>query len=368
MSGDLVYSVNNQYARYQGGGETIGVAIVFTEFLKYFNSHSNFDFAGYGTGSSQTGTTPPSSWRTWEYRSDSVPFGDNSWFVVNATSASKGMDGSGDYQWQAKFQVTQSSSFDDCSGSDYGFEGDTYTLCCRSSADGGWNSGTCDFSPASGADASDNYRVCAGDTVDTIIDIVGDDDTVFWRTMVSEGAWSVNDYCKQGYLGIYRRRSSHITKPFFMMVGASYHGYAGEGTDGSRNAANESTTGYNWLPQKAFDWPTYSLASDGTTKITSHWKGFRYAWTYWRSTEYRYGDYKLFWRIPIREYESPNDYNYLGELSLLIQTDHTIGRSTVIDIDDSDISESGCYLQFCDSVGEWTGVAMKYPSGVNNLW
>jgi hypothetical protein len=279
------------------------------------------------------------------------------------------MDGSGDYQWQAKFQVTLSSAFDDCSGSDYGFEGDTYTLCCRSSADGGWNSGTCDFSPSSGADASDNVRVYYGQDNDLLFDIVGDDDTLFWRGMATQDDWGTNDYCREGYLGIYRRRSSDIGKPFFMMIGAIAHASSSsDGSDIARNATNETTTGYNWRPERAFDWPSYSLGSDGLTKITDHWKASRYAWTYWRSTEYRYGDFKLFWRIPIREYVNPYDYNYLGELNLLVQTDQTIGKSVVVDIDDSDEEETGCYLQFCASVGPWAGMAMKYPANVNNIW
>lgn len=369
MSGDLIYRVNTLCPSYNSSdwADDITPAIIFAEFLTFINSHPNFDFAGYGTGASQTGTTPPSSWWTWDYRVGSVPFGDNSWFVINATKASKDMDGSGDYQWQAKFQVTLSSGFDDCSGSDYSFEGNTYTICCRSSADGGWNSGTCDFAPTSGADISDNYRVEYGANYDLAIDIVGNNDTIFWRGMGLENDFDL-DYCRQGYLGIINRRTG-VDKPFFMMVGAISEDYGGDGTDIARNAAYETVAGYNWRPERTFDWPTYSIGPDGTTKITSHWKGSQYSWTYGtRSSPYQYGGYNLFWRVPIQEYQGTDYYNYLGELDLVIQTDNTIGESVVLNVSSSDENESGCYLQFCARGGDWAGMAMKYPAGVNNLW
>jgi hypothetical protein len=312
------------------------------------------DFAGYGTGSSQTGTTPPSGWIDWDYTTDPPPFSDNSWFVFNATNASAAMNGDGSQQWQAKIQFTLSSGFDDCSGTDYGFEGNTYTTCIRASSEGGWNSGTLDFAPTSGSEASDNYRLYAGQSESFRMDVIGDDDTIFWRGNAGD---SVDHYeTRQCYLGMLTRRFYGVTNPFFMMCGCIYDGSSTTTRDIFKNSANTGASYYQWAPEREFGWPCYSIdQNDGVRKLDNWWN-HRYAkrWIseHARTTTYKYSNERLWHRIPVRHQVHPYNWTPLGELRFLIDTD-TGGVYSAYDLEP--------YIQIVPDYATYGGVGMRYP-------
>lgn len=372
MAGDFVHSVNNIFDK--ADQSNITAAVVFNEILSYIDSHGHMDFAGYGTGSSQTGTTPPSGWINWDYTTDPPPFGDNSWFIVNATSASASMNGTGDQQWQMKIQTTLSSGFDDPSGNDYGYEGNTYTTCIRASSEGGWSSSTLDFAPTSGSEASDNYRVYAGQNESVRIDVVGDNDTIFWRGNAGD---SVNHYyTRQCYIGMLTRRFSDVANPFFMMCGCIYDGYSNTIADLRKNSAYAADGYRQWAPERVFKWPTYSISvKDGIRRLTGsndNYYAKRYPSEYGRTTYYPYsstptggslsGMERIWHKIPVRQNRPPADFSVLGEMNLLVDTD----TSEVYNAYDA-----GPYIQIVPDYATYGGVGMRYPSAVEvpaTLW
>jgi hypothetical protein len=361
MSGEFVYSVNNIFDKADQSNVTAAVA--FYEILKYIDSHSYMDFVGYGTGSTQTGIIPPLSWTDWDYTVDPPPFSDNSWFVFNATNASKGLDGTGDQQWQAKIQFTLASAFDDASGADYEWEGETYTTCIRVSADGGWNSGTRDFVPSTNSEPSNNYRLYAGQDESFRIDIIGDDDTIFWRGNAGDAVDHYNT--RQCYLGMVVRRDDVVTNPFFMMCGCIYDGYSDTIDDLKRNSCYQADGYRQWAAEREFRWPTYSLSQrecistpdNGIIhKIEEHYYCKRYPGEYNNVIWYR-GDLSVntefIWsKIPIREQHWPVDFSIIGELRFLVDTTY----QQVYNADDPEP-----YIEIVPDRATYGGVGMRYP-------
>ena len=93
----------------------------FWEFVTFVNNHTGFTVLAYGTDTTQSGTTIPASWLAWDGVT-APPFSDKDWFVFRADNASTLLNGNGNYQWEAKIQVvnTSGTNFTDCSGINYG--------------------------------------------------------------------------------------------------------------------------------------------------------------------------------------------------------------------------------------------------------
>jgi hypothetical protein len=281
MSGDMQFLVNRVWSDVTKTGNA--VARYFSQFLVFFNNHPEFDIISYGTGKSETGTTVPTSWVTWAESdgSGALPFGDNSWFVVQAQKASAALDGDGSRPWEAKFQYTSSTAFDDCNEADTeygaGTEGTTHKMYTRPSPDGGWvGEGTQDFVSV---DAGDNIETVDA-TTDTSennfgLHIIGDDDTVIWVAQYLLAATPLPLYSRQrfGYLGETIRRGTGITKPELAIIGSAFSGTTGYLLKKDYNfpIANVFNS-----PRQGTDVPSFSLTSIPTEVVTKHrfWAGF----------------------------------------------------------------------------------------------
>lgn len=275
MSGTMQYRLNKSW--FDSIQQSYGAMKLFAEILAFFDDHPEFDIISYGTAKVETGTTTPTTWKTWADTDGSgvCPFADNSWFVVEAQKASADLSGGGSRKWQAKFQVTRSTGYDDCNVADVeygtGTEGETYSCYVRFSPDGGWvGSGTLDFVAVT---ASDNMRVGDYDYLtgrcNHLIHLMGDDDTVIWVAQGCRYNVVLPDYAFQkfGYLGEMSRRSSEHTKPELAII-AGLHPY---GSDHDlKKGSNEKTTAiFNNPAYDGTTVPSFSLAADGT-EVTQH--------------------------------------------------------------------------------------------------
>ena len=269
MSGDIQFRVNRSwFSAVQAG---VSAKRIFGDFLAFFADHPNFHIISYGTGKVQTGVTVPTTWKAWADSDGSgvPPFADNSWFVVEAQKASAALNGDGSRKWQAKFQVTTTTAFDDCNVAniDYGSEGEFQILAFRFSPDGGWiGAGTLDF--GGGVVASLNMLIADFDwpsEYNYYLHILGDDDTVLWvghsRLVGNPIPYYPNQ--KFGYMGELVRRNSNHTKPELAMAQHLYHTGGrvlakGDGEDATVIFSNDQMTV-----------PSFSLGADGTS-VTQH--------------------------------------------------------------------------------------------------
>jgi hypothetical protein len=267
MSGVMQFRVNKVWE--DSVQNSIGIARFFAEMLAFFADHLEFDIISYGTGKSETGTSTPTSWKTWADSdgSGTVPFSDNSWFVVEAQNASASLNGDGSRQWQAKFQFTSTTGFDDCNYADVeygsGTEGTYHRLMVRFSPDGGWVAGTTlDFTSVT---ASDNLQIADADFNDSRVDfglhMIGDDDTIIWVAQLMTYGGTLPTYSLQrfGYLGETVRRNSNHTKPELAIVGTAIYN---AGYVLGREWDEPSTRIFN-SPQQGSNIPSFSLDSDG---------------------------------------------------------------------------------------------------------
>ena len=377
MSGDIQYRVNRYFTRKKTTYNGICIDALFWEFMQFFADHPGFSFVGYGTGKSQLGEEPPSAWLDFDpYTTDVVPWGGNSWFVVNADLAANELDGSGDQQWQAKFQVSGLGvAFDDCNVANvnYWWEGTANILCCRPSVRGGWDETTLDFSPVGGEDPGYNFVLSYNDGYDVFaIDIIGDNDTVFWR-----GACCASDIVSQGpprsrggYLGLVRRRFVEVDYPFIFAAGRMYDETANAGYRATNHCADVNNTYYAWKREyviwKGADqvgsggaWPAHSLWIDGS-------RCYQHQLDTWGKHYYNYfqrdvDDDDINYAIKVAQYESPNRYAILGELRLVAkvgqQYDHGVRYG-----------DSNEWLQIAYGALNYSGIGMKWPAGTVNLW
>jgi len=102
MSGTFQYRVNKYW---NASTLSIAPAVFFWEWLNFIGDHSGLAWVGYGTGKTQSGTTPPAAWLDWDpTTTPTPPIGDNSWVVFEAENADPLLDGGGLKPWQAKMQ------------------------------------------------------------------------------------------------------------------------------------------------------------------------------------------------------------------------------------------------------------------------
>lgn len=76
----------------------------------------------------------------------------NDWFIIESIGST-----AASMQWQAKIQWTDGTAFDDPSGEDYNYEGQTGKLLIRFAPHGGWNTTSLDFEPT-GYPTNPTYR------------------------------------------------------------------------------------------------------------------------------------------------------------------------------------------------------------------
>lgn len=345
----------------------ISAAVFFWEWLQFFNDHPSFSFIAYGTGKTQSGEVPPAAWLNWDPQtSGTIPWGDNSWFVVNADLSSGALDGSATQQWQAKFQVTSSSGFDDCNVADvdYDWEATTYCCCLRASAYGGWDETTLDFAPTGGQDASNNRNIIQDANNLFGLHIISDDDTIWWRGACVSSSLPVEavNRSRGGYLGMLNRKDESLENPFYFMAGRMYNETANAGyraiirCDLTTLSTSVFRRDYaQWGTSNS--WPSYSLRNGN--KVDLH-RGDT-----WDSTSLQFmpidplGD-AVNWAIKIAQWESPH-YDLLGELRMVAKTG--FGYDFGVRYGSNNEWLQMGFLGLTNS-----GIGMKWPEGIVNDW
>jgi hypothetical protein len=352
MSGDLQYRVNRSWL--DSTQANVAHKHFFWDFLHFINDHVSMNIIAYGTGTTQEGSSTPTSWLTWD---DPAPMSSNAWFVFEANLASEYLNASGSLKWQCKIQVADESSFDDPSGSDYGKEGDSNAIVClRLSVDGGWNSGTLDFEPISGSGTGNNHAIFKVKNIDYYCHFIGDNDTLWWTGRPSIGTFSQN---RGGYLGIINRRTSDIVKPCISMVGAISN--AVEASYGEDAHICKDTSFNHQFSYGATNsqWPSHHLATDGLTSIDGTGKLRLESWNVeilQNMGVYKYTNESYVLRILLAEYVVPDNCNVLGELRLIGACGIGHGEGTLFGTDND-------YMQIAHSPDTFGGIAMQWPIG-----
>jgi hypothetical protein len=270
MSGTMQYRVNRSW--FDATQVDVGFHRLWADFLAFFDAHPEFEIDSYGTGKVEA-ESGLAAWVAWANGdgSGAPPFGDNSWFVATAQKASATLNGDGSRQYQAKFQFTSATAFDDCNVADVehgsGTEGTTHIMFVRFSPDGGWvGPGTLDFVAVT---ASDNMIVAdhALSDINYYLHIRGDDDTVVWEGQLEDKVTPLPSYIRQrgGMLGETVRRNANHDKPELAIVAPMTDG---NGYDLKRGW-NEAATAIFNAPQQGSTVPTFSLAADDS-EVTQH--------------------------------------------------------------------------------------------------
>jgi len=362
MSGTFTHRVNRGWAK---TFPNITAAVFFWEFLKYFDSHAGFVFVGYGTGKTALGTEPPLSWKNWDpTASGTPPMGDNSWFVVEAENSDALLDGGGSNPWQIKLQMTLSTGFDDCNVADvdYGYEGGTYRVCIRSNAMGGWSNTSLNFEPTGGEESSDNYGMMWGQDENYYLDIIGDDDTIFWKG----SCFDTTEYLQQsrgGYVGMLRRRSSSIANPFFMKIGQVQD--SGSGANNlALNGRNTTNANFEWAADGYWNygvrWSSYSVWSDGA-RVTSHHQD---CWDIDSLPDVTWDPANSEDIVPamlVSQEQLPDKHAVIGEYRLIGATFTRYSQHTVF-------GTSLEWIEICYQPETYGGIAMRWPVGVVPIW
>lgn len=368
MSGLFTHRVNRSWSK---ATANISAAVFFWEWLKYFESHLGFDFVGYGVGKTQSGTEPPAAWKDWlphEPDLEAVPgsMGDNSWFVVEAKNADAQLDGGGSHPWQVKFQYTHATGFDDCNvaDNDYGVETETYRVAVRFNAMGGWNGTTLDFAPVGGEESSDNMRIWEGQSEMFWLDIIGDDDSIYYKGAGGTSAADAKGKTRGGYMGMLQRRSSAIVVPFFCKIGSVHNG--GNTSTGYRaiqNRATGSIYAFEWQSDgywnKGIYWPSYSLWKDGT-RVTNHHAD---NWDYDSLADvciHPYTSEDVVPAILVAQKEDPKKHGIIGEYRLLGAAWNKYAQHVTF-------GENQEWIQVCANPGAG-GIAVRWPEGVVPIW
>lgn len=365
MSGLFTPRVNRSWGKDQAN---ICAAVFFWEWLKYFEAHNGFDFVSYGTGKVLGGAgDPPAAWKDWKPHApdlEAVPMGDNSWFVVEAKNADAQLDGGGSHPWQIKLQMTLATGFDDCNVADnnYGFETQTYCVAIRANAMGGFDNVSLDFVPVGGEESSDNYLMFYGQDENFYLDIVGDDDTVFWKG----SAFDTTEYLSQsrsGYVGMLQRRSAAIANPFFMKIGRISDQGSGAG---ELNINNRSLSNANaeWQADGYWNygvgWPSYSVWSDGT-RVTTHHQD---CWDFQSLpdvTKHPVSGDDIVPAMLVSQKQAPAHHAIIGEYRFIGATFTRYAQHTLF-------GDNQEWIEICYASTTYGGVAMRWPDGVVPIW
>lgn len=356
MSGTLRHRVNQYWSC---STNSIAPSVFFWHFLNFVNDHPNLDFKGYGTGKAASGVTPPAGWINWDPdTTPTPPMSDNSWFVFEAVNADNALDGGGLNPWQAKIQFTNSTGFDDCNvaDADYTQEGTTYICCMRVSVTGGWDNVTAlDFVVSE--DISNNYIVLK-ESLDGkfFLDIVGDDDTIWWNGACFDGGFAESgSRSRGGCVGMYTRRSSIVDYPFFFMARAL-----------EDTTANIFTCVNSWnfpgdRPANNIEFPNFSLWNDGTAITVHRLETWNDDARYWMTKDYVTGGDVVLGCLLHAADSSSNRYAILGEIRLFGSTWREYAQGTLV-------GESSDWKQVCYQAESYGGMLMKWPPGIAPIW
>lgn len=369
MSGDFVHRVNITWTN----PWYITADICWWEFMQFFYDHPGFSFVAYGEGKTQLGTEPPASWLANTIRvSGSRPWGQNAWFVVQADNASNDLNGGGTNIWQAKFQQAYTVGFDDCNIADinYDWEGTTSCVCVRASAFGGWDESLLDFAPSGGEARSRNFNIYQGSNNVLGLDIIGDDDTIFWRgtAVVSGGSLASLGPARSrgGYIGMLLRKNADVN-PFLFVAGRIYNETANTGYRSVNWCYDNNNSNYSFRSTyvvwdgmtMSYSWPSYSVGKNGNVVRTHRVETFPVT-DISRMSRTSLGEI-INWGMRVAQWYPPDDYEIIGQLRFLGR----IGNQYAHGVRYGDNLE---WLQFAYLGNTNTGVGMKWPEGIVNVW
>ena len=262
MSGVMQYRVNRVWQNSSQPG--VMNFRMFWELLTFFAEHTGYSIISYGTGPTEQGTSTPTAWLTWN---DPPPMGENAWFVVRADNSSATLNGDGSRQWQAKFQVSNSSPYADTSGSDKGMDGNTGLVAVRLSPDGGWVGGaTRDFSAVvSSADLV--WCTDAASDEDFNLHLAGDNETIVAvGQVVTNGATTPNyAYQRLAYIGELARRNANHTKPEYLIAPKFYDA----GQTPTEPIIGRTDNADHFFSEASVIQNSFSLAADGS-EVNQH--------------------------------------------------------------------------------------------------
>lgn len=369
MSGSIQYRVNRTWD--STTNPTAAAARFFWDWLHFINDHTGLTIVEVGTGTTSHGTSVPSEWLSWNGSDDPttlvpIALDSNSWIVFRAVNADPLLNGGGTMPWEAKLQMTMGTAYDDPSGVNYGLDGQTHQVILRASAAGGW-SGTPTWDFAAGQEASEDIRVFgytgsqAGK--DYNLDIVSDDDTIWWRGAAGDFPTDTKeDRARGGYLGMIARRNSDISYPFFAMANPLNDEINNQSIDTrvwSRHSASTEYGVWNYKYGNLVAY-TYTVGHDGT-RVTTHRVDPWHINAITYMNPYHYSNDIVVPRMLLLEYGSPTYYGIVGELRGLVVTPSTIGFSVVFG-DGSDLLQSGAYP------ASYGGVGMPWPASISPVW
>lgn len=370
MSGTLKHRVNRGWDSTTQAG--VAAARFFWDWLHFINIHTGLAVVEVGTGTTSHGTTIPTEWLGWNGVDNPttlspIPLDSNSWIVFRAIYADPLLNGGGTMQWEAKLQMTMGTAYDDPSGIDYGLDGQTHNVVLRACPAGGWTgSGTWDFIPAMSQPSQDfrlfGYTSSQADK-DYVLDIVGDDDTIWWRGAAADFTGdSKEDRVRGGYLGMINRRNADITWPFFVMAGPLCDLSSSRTTDGMIFSRHSEFTEYGLFNYEFGNlrWRTYSLGFDNI-KVGTHRVDVWHLNTLSYMTPYHFTDEGIYPRMLLLQYEQPNHFAIIGEFRGYVVTPTSIGFSVVF----GDTLE---YIQIGAYPATYGGFAMPWPTGISPIW
>lgn len=368
MSGVMNYRVNRVW------DSTIQVNVsaarYFWEWLNFVNDHPGLTVVEVGTGTTSIGSTIPAEWLSWDGVTDPTTLSPNaldpnSWLVFAAVNADPALAGGGGMPWQAKVQVAFGGTvYDDPSGTDYGHDGDTDVVVFRSSPAAGWTgSTTWNFVPGSGEETSPDMVAYEGQNKDFYLDLVGDDDTLFWKG--ATGDFPTDDpltRSRSGYLGMINRRSASISWPFWMTMGKMYDATQGSGEGQATNSKRAATTARSvWAWDKdQWYWPSWSLGRDDTGVAIHRVDAWHQTLLSNLGPNMYTGD-DVLPGLLLAELEPLDRYDILGELRFLVATDFSYGHHTVFG-DNADL------IQFCEFATSYSGIAMPWEPSTVPIW
>jgi hypothetical protein len=345
----------------------------FWELLSFFYDHPNYSIVAYGDLSApdtgrELGTAWPdgtggeADWLSWPAPASEPTIPENGWFVIQADLASPVLDGAGSMQWQAKFQYTLSTGFDDPSGVDYNLETDTEIVAVRFSIDGGWNHAAFDFSDVATVPASTNAEAFYEDGINFGVHILGDADTVWWVGAGSGSGLPLEDRTRGGYLGLVRRRSAAISYPCLMMVGrvSQYNEGSGQQNILSRRTTNSNYL-FNTIPAYVTWWSYLVGHDDGVIEGADKWLAFTWGSFHQTQPDDHWTDEFLIKSIPLRLHTGPDYYSKYGELRFLGCCNDQHGLWEIC-------GDDGDYMQIASDAATYGGITMPWPAGTLPAW
>lgn len=372
MSGSIQYRVNRQWDSTINA--TAAAARFFWEWLHFVNDHTGLAIVEVGTGTTSHGAVIPLEWLAWNGSDDPttlapIALNSNSWIVFRAIYAEPLLNGGGTTPWEAKIQMTLGTAYADPSGTDYGLNGQTHQVILRASAAAGWTGNpTWDFVPGGGQEASEDIRIFGYTTSqagkDYNLDIVADDDTVWWRG--AAGEWpgdTKEDRSRGGYLGMIARRNSDITWPFYAMANP-LNDIANSGSIDTREWGRHSEFSdyglFNYKDENLNAY-TYSVAYDNT-RVTSHRADPWHLNAISYMNPYHYTPDNILPQMLLLQYDTGNGYfGIIGEMRGLVVTPPSIGFSVVFGANDD-------YIQSGARAASYGGIGMPWPTGISPIW